>query len=48
MRAAAACVALIDVPKTLTQQEQQTLVERLQQFNRQSGMPFLTYRLPTA
>ena len=25
MRAAAACVALIDVPKTLTQQEQQTL-----------------------
>ena len=46
MRAAAACVALIDVPKTLTQQEQQTLWERLQQFNRQSGMPFLTYRLP--
>ena len=39
-------MALIDVPKTLTQQEQQTLWERLQQFNRQSGMPFLTYRLP--
>ena len=45
MRETAACVAFIDSPQTLSESEQQTLWDRLQQFNQQAGMPFLTYRL---
>lgn len=45
MRETAACVALIDSPQALTEQEKQVLWDRLQQFNKRSGMPFLTYRL---
>ena len=41
----AACVAFIDSPQALSESEQQALWDRLQQFNQQAGMPFLTYRL---
>lgn len=45
MREAVACVAFIDSPQALSESEKQILWDRLQQFNQQTGMPFLTYRL---